>query len=476
MKFRKKITKKLRMLGSRAGSLLLLLQKSPVVQWILPEAQLAGRAGLGEITKWTVATFAGLGAYDTVAGASGVTQVAPSPGSTTVNGAVNSGLSFIFQVTGTPAAPESWQITGTIPSGLTFANRIVVNDYTDIISGVPTLAGNYPIKITAWERPMFEGRSVSKTFTLVIGSAIITSHPASVAIGSGSSTTLSVTGSGSSLTYQWYSGVSPITTSPITDAKLSTFTTPALSAEARYWVRVTRDGVIANSNTAVISIQNPPVINTQPNGSTIDAGQTSSMSVAATGNLLTYQWYQGEKGDTTSPVASPKNATFITPGLSSTTSFWVRVTSGGLSIDSEAALVTVRDPYETWSNSVFTAQQLANPQFSGSTADPDGDGLTNNLEFVAGTSPTDGSTGIPLTMTRGTAQPNLSFVAKAASGAGYYGSTRHYALEESGTLTTESWTQVADYGDIIGTGQTVTYTIPTGSNSKFYRLKLWLMP
>ncbi len=476
MKFRKKITKKLRMLGSRAGSLLLLLQKSPVVQWILPEAQLAGRAGLGEITKWTVATFAGLGAYDSVAGASTIKQLSPTLSSAVVNTAVGSPLSFIFQVTGNQNPPKSWQIVGTLPNGLTHTNSVGSN--TDSITGVPTVSGNFPITIKAWELAGNTGKVISNAFTITVGTAIITIHPASVAIGSGSTTTLSVTGSDSSLTYQWYSGNSSSITTPITSATSSTFTTPALTAEERYWVRVTRSGVIANSNTAVVSIQTAtaPVINPQPSGSTIDAGQTASMSVAATGNSPTYQWYRGAKGDTANPVGSATNSSFTTPVLSATTSFWVRVTASGLSTDSEAAVVTVRAPYVTWSNSVFTAPQLADPQFSGGTADPDADGLTNNSEFVAGTSPTGGTPEIPLAVTRGATQVDLGFVATAASGVGYFGKARHYALEESGDLTVVSWTPVTGYEDIVGAGQTVTYGVAPDSGRKFFRLKVWLTP
>lgn len=474
-----KISKRLKSAASRVGSLLLLLQKSPLVQWILPEAQLAGRAGLGEITKWTVAAYAGLSAYDGVAGASGVSQILPSPGSTTVNGAVASGLSFIFQVTGTEMAPKSWQITGAIPNGLTFADTIGVDDYTDSISGIPTLSGTYPITITAWELPMFQGNSLSQAFNIVIGTAIITNHPASVAISSGSTTTLSVTGSGSPLTYQWYSGNSPTITTPITNATSSTFTTPALTSEARYWVRVTRSGVIANSNTAVVGIKTvaqPPVINSQPAGVTINAGETAILSVAATGISPTYQWYRGAKGDTSNPVPTGLDSTVTTPVLSETASFWVMVTDGGLSVDSEAAVAAVRTAFETWANSVFTAEQLADPLVSGIGADPDKDGLTNEREHVAGTPPIGGVPGVPLGIARTAGFVELSFVAKAASGAGYFGKTRHYVLEERADLTTGVWTPVTGFEDIPGAGQTVTHTVPSGAARGFYHLKVWLTP
>jgi uncharacterized repeat protein (TIGR03803 family) len=81
----------------------------------------------------------------------------------------------------------------------------------------------------------------------------ITSHPLSTSINSGATTQLSVTAAGSSLTYQWYSGLSGVL-SPIAGATASTFTTPALTSTKRYWVRVSNPAGAADSNTAVVTV------------------------------------------------------------------------------------------------------------------------------------------------------------------------------------------------------------------------------
>ena len=87
-----------------------------------------------------------------------------------------------------------------------------------------------------------------------------------------------------------------------------------------------------------------PTITTQPQDTTIASGETATLTVAASGTgPLAYQWYTGVAGDTSTPVGT--NApSFTTPTLTTTTSYWVRVTGPGGAADSRTATVTVGPP------------------------------------------------------------------------------------------------------------------------------------
>jgi CSLREA domain-containing protein len=84
------------------------------------------------------------------------------------------------------------------------------------------------------------------------------------------------------------------------------------------------------------------VITTQPANQTIASGQTATLSVVATGTApLSYQWHIGASGTTTSPITGATSSNYTTPALTSTTSYWVRVSNSGSSADSTTATVTV---------------------------------------------------------------------------------------------------------------------------------------
>jgi subtilisin-like proprotein convertase family protein len=88
-----------------------------------------------------------------------------------------------------------------------------------------------------------------------------------------------------------------------------------------------------------------PTITTQPAGQTISAGQTATLSVQAGGTTpLTYQWYIGTSGTTTNPIPGATGSTYTTPALTSTTSYWVKVTNGFGDAASTTATVTIGAP------------------------------------------------------------------------------------------------------------------------------------
>jgi hypothetical protein len=70
---------------------------------------------------------------------------------------------------------------------------------------------------------------------------------------------------------------------------------------------------------------------------------------------------------------------------------------------------------------------------------------------------------------------DLSFTARAASGEGYSGLTRTYAIESTSDLTqSNSWTPLAGFSAIVGAGQAVTITQAGVGQKTFFRLKVTL--
>jgi len=88
----------------------------------------------------------------------------------------------------------------------------------------------------------------------------------------------------------------------------------------------------------------PPLITTHPQSQTINYNTAANLSVTATGTgPLSYQWYQGSSGDTSTPVGT-NSSSYTTPNLTSTTSYWVRVSNTYGTDDSDTATIIVNPP------------------------------------------------------------------------------------------------------------------------------------
>ena len=103
-----------------------------------------------------------------------------------------------------------------------------------------------------------------------------------VALAAGGSVTFTVEAAGpAGLTLQWYAGPTGDTANPIAGANGPSYTTPALDASARYWVRATAGGATVDSRT--FTALGPPAIVRQPQAAAAADHGVATFSVEAIG-------------------------------------------------------------------------------------------------------------------------------------------------------------------------------------------------
>lgn len=175
---------------------------------------------------------------------------------------------------------------------------------------------------------------------------------------SGSQVVLRAANAAAGETFEWYRGAVGNTSDPLGGDTVKTLY-PAVTTT--YWLRTKRAGCDADSAPLTINICYP-AITAQPEASSLIAsGTTKTLSVAVTGTApLVYQWYQGAVGVTTTPVGT-NSSSFITPALTASTSYWVRISTNAAAcaskfVNSQQATVNVCQP------PVITAQPQANNQ------------------------------------------------------------------------------------------------------------------
>lgn len=99
----------------------------------------------------------------------------------------------------------------------------------------------------------------------------------------------------------------------------------------------------SNEVTIATATQITPVIRSTVAPEIVVAGAAATVSVTTAGQgTLTYQWYQGPSGNTSSPIAGATSSTLTISSLSETTTVWVRVTNGAGSVDGGSVSLVVR--------------------------------------------------------------------------------------------------------------------------------------
>lgn len=258
-------------------------------------------------------------------------------------------------VTSGGSATLSVSASGTTPLSFQWFRGTTSGSGTSISGANSSSFNTGPLTTTTsyWVRVSNScGTDDSNVATVTVGAAcdapVIVTQPESSVVPAGSSATVSVVASGTSLQYQWFFGNSGDTSNPIAGATSSSVTLTNLTTATSVWVRVTSGcgAGSVNSITATINVQagcEPPVILSPPQSVTISRGSTTTLGVGAGGQPpVTYQWFEGESGDRSRPVAGATGATFTTPPLFTTTKYWVELT--GPCGTAQSATVTVTVP------------------------------------------------------------------------------------------------------------------------------------
>lgn len=126
--------------------------------------------------------------------------------------------------------------------------------------------------------------------------------------------------------------------------------------------------------------------------------------------------------------------------------------------------------YEAWRAAQFGPDDAKDRDRSGLEADPDGDGLRNVEEFVAGTDPRSEASTLRLDVRR-QSNGGLVWVARSAK-------NRTYRLERSANATTGPWTLVRDILFAPCDCESEIHAERTGPSggASFYRLVLTVGP
>ncbi|MBE2215878.1 MAG: hypothetical protein IAE82_18540 [Opitutaceae bacterium] len=197
-----------------------------------------------------------------------------------------------------------------------------------------------PVRIAA--NVLFAEAGTERSFYVRnVDTPVVAVVPENSIVAPGAPVTLQANASGEgSFEYEWFRGASGDTTQPIPGATASTYTTPALDSDARYWVRVTSFAGSTDSSTVDLTLAGPR-INVDPVNQTPTAGEDLTLSVTATaagGAALTYQWYFG---DALIDGATEASLTIRSAQAFQAGSYSVVVSAGGYTRRSAPAVVSV---------------------------------------------------------------------------------------------------------------------------------------
>ena len=490
---------RLRWFNTPAGILMLLLQRTPVLRMMVSESPGFGLQS-GEVLKSAFALVA-LGAYNSVAGATVFNATAVSPATVTpASGganttftstiANNSAFSLAFNGTGAPSTIRSWKVTGTLPAGISvtggtaITGGFVFNGLKVTLSGTPTVSGSQTLSIRAYDSLNASGNNAGITCIVSVTGGVtqvapaFTTQPATQTVTAGTNVTFSAAASGTPTpTLQWFRAdlLSSGSTATIllageTGNTLAIANVQASDSGSYFFAVATNSaapsGVSSTAATLTVgSVSTVPVFTTQPRSQSVILGSNVSFTVVATGTPApTYQWF---KDDVLMPGKTSATLVFTDVQLSDQGYFRVMIYNDATPAGSPSrrVLLQVMTPLEVWRQ--VNLGTRANTGSAADNADPDGDGVSNLLEYALGGNPGSASSA-PSPQISTVRNGNSDYLTLSLTPAV---SDVIYQVEVSADLTT--WTSTMLTGLTIG--QTYTYTDTVAVNTgphRYLRLRV----
>ena len=290
------------------------------------------------------------------------------------SGCVGTNATFAIAASGTNT--YNWQVS--TDNGATWNNVSPVNTTTTLtLTAITAVMNNYQYRCQVTGGcPSTTINSATATLTVTTGAISITTQPANTAACAGANASISITATGPSLTYNWQvstdGGVTWNNVSPVnTTATLNLTGVTAGMNNNQYQCVLNGPGACTaagvTSAAAVLTINNPIAITTQPTNTSACIGSNANFSVAASGTNPTYNWQVSTDNGATWNNVSPANTTAALTVSSVTAGMdgyqyrcQVAGTCTAVAVNSTTAILTVNNSLSITSQPANTAVCVGN--------------------------------------------------------------------------------------------------------------------
>ena len=257
----------------------------------------------------------------------------------TTSGCVSAPTPVVAKVTPPPQAPTAASISicsgnvanlhATAPAGI-FDWFTVPNGGTSLISSPDYTTPPLTTTTTYYVQTSLNGCVSSRTpVTVTVNS--IPPAPTVPAVSTCYGTSAAVTATAPGGTYQWYDA-------PAGGNLLATgvtFNTPAITSPTTYYVQVTSGGGCTSTRTAVTVSILPQVPSPTASDPLVCSGSSTTLTTTGPGGV--YQWYDAATGGNLLAT----NASYTTPALTVTTTYYVQTTIAGCTSARTPITVTI---------------------------------------------------------------------------------------------------------------------------------------